>query len=130
MGEDSENHRGVSLMWEYKIRVLRVIDGDTIDAAVDLGFFTHRNIRIRIYGLNTPETRTRDLEEKKLGKAATARLQEMLDEADKVILKSHGVGKFGRCLGELTLVKGEELHDVATTLIAEGHGVAYFGGKR
>lgn len=117
-------------MWEYKIRVLRVIDGDTIDAAVDLGFFTHRNIRIRIYGINTPEVRTRDHVEKQKGFAAKERLLEMLDEADEVILKSHGIGKFGRCLGEIRLVQGNNSHDVATTLIAEGHGVAYFGGKR
>jgi micrococcal nuclease len=117
-------------MWEYRIRVLRVIDGDTIDAAVDLGFFTHRNIRVRIYGINTPETRTRDLDEKERGFAAKERLEQMLKDADEVILKSHGVGKFGRCLGEIRTIQGNHSHDVAATLIAEGHGVAYFGGKR
>ena len=118
-------------MWEYQIRVLRVIDGDTIDAAVDLGFFTHRNIRIRVHGIDTPETRTRDLEEKARGFLAKDRMQELLDTADKVILKSHGIGKFGRCLGSLTVVDSDDNHvDVVETLISEGHGVAYDGGKR
>ena len=118
-------------MWEYRIRVLRVLDGDTIDAQVDLGFFTHRNIRIRVYGIDTPETRTRDLEEKARGYLAKDRMQELMDTADKVILKSHGIGKFGRCLGSLSTVIGdEEPVDVVATLIAEGHGVAYDGGKR
>tara|TARA_Y100000361_G_scaffold149066_1_gene162794 strand:+ start:464 stop:817 length:354 start_codon:yes stop_codon:yes gene_type:complete len=116
-------------MWEYRIRVLRVVDGDTVDASVDLGFHTHRNIRIRVYGLNTPETRTRDLEEKARGKAATKRMKELLD-ADTVILKSRGIGKFGRCLGELFVMDGEERINVAATLISEGHGVEYYGGKR
>ena len=119
-------------VWEYQIRVLRVVDGDTIDAQVDLGFYTHRNIRIRLYGIDTYEKRTRDAEEKVKGKAAAARLTQLLDDAEKVILKSHGVGKFGRCLGELHLVmpEKEERLDVCKTLLAEGHGVEYFGGKR
>lgn len=122
-------------MWEYQVRVLRVVDGDTVDVSVDLGFHTHRNIRVRVYGINTPEVRTRDLEEKALGKLATARMKQLLD-CDKVILKSHGVGKFGRCLGQLFVIRDgggfapDEKVDVAATLIAEGHGVAYFGGKR
>ncbi len=120
------------MMWEYQIRVLRVIDGDTIDASVDLGFHTHRNIRIRLYGINTPETRTRDAREKRKGLIAKGRLWDLLSEdVDKVIVKSHGVGKFGRCLGQLFVVdnKGHK-HDVSATLIREGHGVEYFGGKR
>jgi len=121
-------------MYEYEIKVLRVVDGDTIDAAIDLGFHTHRHIRVRLYGINTPEVRTRDAEEKVRGKAASARVKELLDGADKIILKSHGVGKFGRCLGELSLVHFREAEDdtwdLTETLLAEGHGVPYFGGKR
>tara|TARA_R110000824_G_scaffold381504_1_gene574264 strand:+ start:7234 stop:7602 length:369 start_codon:yes stop_codon:yes gene_type:complete len=121
-------------MYEYEIKVLRVVDGDTVDAQVDLGFRVHHNIRIRLYGINTPEVRTRDAEEKVRGKAASARLQELLDGADRIILKSHGVGKFGRCLGELTLVCFQEEEDkkenIVETMLAEGHGVPYFGGKR
>ena len=118
-------------MWEYQIRVLRIIDGDTIDAAVDLGFYTHRNIRVRLYGIDTPETRTRDAEEKKRGFAAKAMLTKMLNAADRIILKSHGVGKFGRCLGELfTEREGYPRTSVSETLIAQGFGKEYDGGKR
>jgi|TARA_B100001769_G_scaffold274278_1_gene272357 micrococcal nuclease len=121
-------------MYEYEIKVLRVVDGDTVDAQIDLGFKVHHNIRVRLYGINAPESRTRDLEEKVRGKAATARLQELLDTADRIILKSHGVGKFGRCLGEITLIYFQEEEDrresVVETMLAEGHGVPYFGGKR
>ena len=122
------------IMYEYDIRVVRVVDGDTIDAQVDLGFKIHHNIRIRLFGINTPETRTQDAEEKVKGKAATERVKELIREADRIILKSHGVGKFGRCLGELTIIKfseGEdESKDLTQTLLAEGHGEPYFGGKR
>ena len=117
-------------MWEYQIRVLRVIDGDTIDAAVDLGFYTHRNIRVRLHGIDTPETRTRDAEEKKRGFAAKAVLVKMLNDADRVILKSHGIGKFGRCLGEIFVEKNEQKISVADTLIAQGFAKEYHGGKR
>tara|TARA_B100001094_G_scaffold297414_1_gene320454 strand:+ start:1672 stop:2037 length:366 start_codon:yes stop_codon:yes gene_type:complete len=121
-------------MYEYEITVLRVVDGDTIDAQVDLGFKIHHNIRIRLYGINAPESRTRDLEEKKRGKEATARVEELIQAADKIILKSHGVGKFGRCLGEITIInfdEGEDKNtDLTETLLAEGHGKPYFGGKR
>ena len=116
-------------MFEYSAIVKRVVDGDTIDAIVDLGFSTLKKVRIRFYGINAPESRTRDLEEKKRGLAAKDRLIEILKANDnKFMLKSHGVGKFGRCLGELFVESNEE--SVQQILINEGHGVAYFGGKR
>ena len=116
-------------MFEYNATVKRVVDGDTIDAMVDLGFGTWKKVRIRFYGINAPESRTRDLEEKKRGLAAKDRLIEILKANDnKFMLKSHGVGKFGRCLGELFVESSEE--SVQQILINEGHGVAYFGGKR
>jgi len=78
--------------------------------------------------------RTRDAEEKIRGKAATERVRELLSGADRLILKSHGIGKFGRCLGEITLVTfrvdEDEVKDLTQTLLAEEHGVPYFGGKR
>ena len=118
-------------MWEYQINVLRVLDGDTVDARIDLGFKIHHNIRIRIYGLNTPETRTRDLEEKKAGLESKAALKEWIQNADRVILKSHGVGKFGRCLGELFVrMDDDSQFSVTDRMIAEGLGKPYFGGKR
>ena len=116
--------------WRYEASLLRVIDGDTVDAMIDLGFSTHRKVRIRFYGINTPETRTKDAEEKKAGKKATARLIELLQASDNsFILKSWGIGKFGRCLGELFT---EELGEVSVnqTLLDEGLGEPYFGGSR
>ena len=116
-------------MFEYNATVVKVVDGDTIDAMVDLGFGTWKKVRIRMHGINAPESRTRDLEEKKKGLAAKARLIEMLEENEKhFILISHGVGKFGRCLGEI-YVKGHNT-SLNKQLISEGHGTEYFGGKR
>lgn len=120
----------VEAAWRYEAKLLRVVDGDTLDCLLDLGFDTHRKVRVRFYGMNAPESRTRDAEEKVKGKAATARLEEILEADDgNFVIKSHGVGKFGRCLGELFT---ESLGEVSInqTLIDEGHGVAYFGGKR
>ena len=116
-------------MFEYNATVTKVVDGDTIDAMVDLGFSTFKKVRIRMHGINAPESRTRDLEEKKRGLAAKARLTELLEDADnKFILVSHGVGKFGRCLGEI-YIKGHNT-SLNKQLILEGHGTEYFGGKR
>ena len=114
-------------MFTYEAKVLRVVDGDTIDALIDLGFNIHKKIRIRMVGINTPESRTRDLEEKKLGLAAKARLKEILKEnKNKFILESQGVGKYGRCLGIIKINDAS----VNQQLITEGHAVEYFGGKR
>ena len=88
-------------MYTYKIKLDRVIDGDTIDAIIDLGFDVSVKKRIRFLGINTPESRTRDLEEKARGLAAKERLKIILEGANIIQLCSHGVGKYGRCLGEL-----------------------------
>ena len=114
-------------MYTYEAKVVRVVDGDTVDALIDLGFDIHKKIRIRMVGINTPESRTRDLEEKKLGLAAKARLKEILSENDnKIILESHGVGKYGRCLGIIRIKDRSVNHQ----LIEEGHATEYWGGKR
>ena len=116
-------------MYEYNCTVARVVDGDTIDALVDLGFDTWKKVRIRMMGMNAPESRTRDKEEKKKGLAAKKYLQTLLESYDFVfILKSHGVGKFGRCLGEILF----EDSDISANqiMINEGHAVEYHGGKR
>ena len=118
-------------MFEYNAKVLKVVDGDTIDAWVDLGFDTWKKVRIRMHGINAPESRTRDLEEKKRGLAAKARLIEILNEVDnEFILVSHGVGKFGRCLGDIRIQLNNTQKSVNLQLIKEGHGTEYFGGKR
>ena len=122
-------------MYTYKIKLDRVVDGDTIDAYIDLGFNISVKKRIRFKGINTPESRTRDLEEKARGLAAKDRLKNILEGAKTIQLTSHGVGKYGRCLGELNVdvVDGKEcliLVNVNELLIKEGHAVEYNGGER
>ena len=122
-------------MYIYKIKLDRVVDGDTIDAYIDLGFDVSVKKRIRFMGINTPESRTRDLEEKARGLAAKDRVTQWLEGADVIQLESHGVGKYGRCLGELSIdvVDGKQgltLQSVNQLLIKEGHAVEYHGGKR
>jgi micrococcal nuclease len=112
-------------MYKYNAKLDRVVDGDTVDALVDLGFNTWKKIRIRMVGMNAPESRTRDLEEKARGIAAKIRLEELLEEGT-FILESQGVGKYGRCLGILYV---NDIN-VNKTLIQEGHATEYYGGKR
>lgn len=119
-------------MYEYRVKVLRVVDGDTVDVDIDLGFgvWIH-NERVRIMGIDTPESRTRDEVEKLFGLAAKARLSELLGET--AILKTQVnkdgedmKGKFGRILGDF-VVDDRMVTDI---LIEEGHAVAYFGGSK
>ena len=122
-------------MYTYKICVLKVVDGDTIDAEIDLGFDIKVKKRVRFLGINAPESRTRDLEEKAKGLAAKGRVKQLLEGCDNIQLKSHGIGKFGRCLGEIMLDKvdgSEKLTIVSLNelLINEGHATEYHGGKR
>ena len=126
-------------MYEYKANIDRVVDGDTIDCTIDLGFSTWKKIRVRMEGINTPESRTRDKEEKKRGLAAKERLKEILKYNDnKCVLKVSGLGKFGRALASVyvdtlssTTPKSSITEiNVNKQLIEEGHAVEYFGGKR
>ena len=122
-------------MYTYNIELLRVVDGDTIDAKIDLGFNVSVKKRVRFLGVNAPESRTRDLEEKAKGLAAKDRVKQLLEGTKTIQLKSHGVGKYGRCLGELHIdvVDGQEkmtLESVNELLVKEGHAVEYHGGKR
>ena len=117
-------------MYTYNAKLDRVVDGDTVDALVDLGFDTWKKVRIRFYGIDAYESRTKDLEEKEKGLAAKQRVIDILNENNnKFTLKSHGVGKYGMCLGEIFVESlGED--SLQKTLINEGHGVEYDGGKR
>lgn len=126
-------------MYEYKAIVERVVDGDTIDVIIDLGFKTWKKVRVRMEGINTPESRTRDLEEKKRGLAAKDRLVEILDyNNNECVLKVSGIGKFGRAIASVyvdTLSPASEKSSITSInvnqqLIEEGHAVAYDGGKR
>ena len=110
------------VMYEYNAKLIRVIDGDTVDAMIDLGFSVWVEKRIRLHGIDAPETRTRDLEEKKRGIETKEKLQELLEANRNVfIVRSHGVGKYGRCLGTL-LIDGVNLNE---KLLSEGYAKEY-----
>ena len=90
-------------MYEYKVNILKVVDGDTVDVDIDLGFgvWMHKE-RVRLFGIDTPESRTRDLEEKKYGLAAKQYLKDKLNSGTPILKTfKDGVGKYGRILGEL-----------------------------
>ena len=116
-------------MYEYKAQVVKVIDGDTVDVDIDLGFgIWLKDERVRIMGIDTPESRTRDKEEKVFGNAAKDRLKEMLgkDTVLRTQVNKDGEdmkGKFGRLLGDFVY----EDSTVAKTLVEEGHAVEYWG---
>ena len=113
--------------YEYKAILDRVVDGDTCDAMIDLGFNTWVKKRIRFKGVDCWESRTRDLDEKKKGLAAKEFTKKLLEHSDegKFALRSHGVGKYGRVLGEL-FVKGNE-QSLNELLIENGHAYEYEG---
>ena len=119
----------------YRAKLDRVVDGDTVDALIDVGFDIWFKKRIRFMGLDTWESRTRDLEEKKKGKLAKARTKELLEKVSSKSgyfrLKSHGLGKYGRVLGEIFIMdKDGKQWSVNETLITEGHAYVYDGGKK
>ena len=119
----------------YRAKLDRVVDGDTVDALIDVGFDIWFKKRIRFKGLDTWESRTRDLEEKKKGLAAKARTKELLEKVSTKSgyfrLKSYGLGKYGRVLGEIFIqdVNGNTIC-VNNQLINEGHAYVYDGGKK
>ena len=119
----------------YRAKLERVVDGDTIDAMIDIGFDIWIKRRIRYMGIDTWESRTRDLDEKKKGLAAKDRNKELIEKVSSkpgyFRLKSHGVGKYGRVLGEVFVqdVDGKQ-YNINETLISEGHAYKYYGGKK
>ena len=123
-------------MYEYKIKTIdHIVDGDTFDCTVDLGFNISHKIRVRMYGINTPESRTRDLEEKARGLASKKRLIELLEQYEgDLILQTNKKGKYGRYLGTVFADQnagdGQEQTNINRQLIEEGYAVEYFGGKR
>ena len=113
-------------LYFYNCSLVKVVDGDTIDDDIDLGFdVVLSNQRVRLHGIDTPESRTRNLVEKKLGLAAKDRLIELCGE--KLQLLSLGKGKYGRILGIPHTVDGK---DICKILMDEGHAVEYFGGAK
>mgnify|MGYP000001664000 FL=1 len=127
-------------MYEYKAKLVKVVDGDTVDVDIDLGFGVWlKNERVRIMGIDTPESRTRDKVEKIFGLAAKARVQELIEK--DTILKTFAAkdgedmkGKFGRILGDFMIgdsrpgVHGQAM--LTDILIHEGHAVKYYGQNK
>ena len=116
--------------WVYNARLIRVVDGDTADAWIDCGFNISIKKRIRFMGVDTWESRTRNLEEKKKGLAAKAYVKDLLENSDegKFSIISHGRGKYGRVLGEI-FVKGHD-KSVNELLKENGHAYEYHGEKK
>ena len=121
-------------MYEYRCTVLKVVDGDTVDVDIDLGFgIVLTDERVRLMGIDTPESRTSDKVEDLFGELAKARLKEMVSGRSGPILKTQinkkgedMKGKFGRILGDF-VVDGKMATEI---LIKEGHAVKYFGGSK
>ena len=119
----------------YRGKLDRVVDGDTIDALIDVGFDIWLKKRIRFMGIDAWESRTRDLAEKAKGLEAKARLIELLDKVSNkpgyFRIKSHGLGKYGRLLGEIFIMdKDDNQISINEKLIEEGHAYVYEGGKK
>lgn len=111
-------------MIKYKAKLLRIVDGDTIDAEISVGFDIFVKKRIRLWGINAPETRSKDKNEVKKGKDTLRRLAQILAVTNgEFELITHGDGKFGRCLGEIFVKDLTE--SVNQTLINEGFAEKY-----
>ena len=121
--------------YNYRAKLVKVVDGDTIDALIDVGFDIWVKKRIRYKGIDTWESRTRDLDEKKKGLAAKARNKELLEKVSNKSgyfrIKSYGTGKYGRVLADIYIqdVDGNPIW-VNKTLIDEGHAYVYDGGTK
>jgi micrococcal nuclease len=125
-------------MYEYRATIVKIIDGDTVDVDIDLGFnVVLQDERVRIAGIDTPESRTRDLEEKKFGLAAKARVKELLGKTCvlKTQINKNGEdmkGKFGRILGDFNVYDSttDSWKLLTSILISEGHAVPYHGQNK
>jgi micrococcal nuclease len=114
-------------MYEYAIKeVVKVVDGDTIDVLIDLGFDLTKKERIRLAGIDTPESRTRNLEEKKMGLEAKEYLQNKLDNCKNLRVKTEKDGKYGRMLGWL---HGND-ENINNIMVTEGYAWEYDGGTK
>jgi micrococcal nuclease len=125
-------------MYEYRATIVKVVDGDTVDVDIDLGFgIVLSDERVRVMGIDTPESRTRDKVEKKFGLAAKARLKQLLGKTCtlKTQINKSGEdmkGKFGRILGDFDVYdnKTDSWQPVTKVLVSEGHAVPYHGQNK
>ena len=121
---------------EYDVTVIKVVDGDTVDVDIDLGFgVALKDERVRIMGIDTPESRTSDRVEDLFGEAAKKRLKELMKNGGKLITTEDKSGedmkgKFGRILGDFKVEYNGEMKLVTEIMITEGHCVPYFGGSK
>ena len=120
-------------MYEYSCKIVRVVDGDTVDVDIDLGFgvWMHKQ-RIRMYGIDTPESRTRDLEEKKFGLMAKEIVKKWVPEGSTqtLITRKDKSGKYGRILGSFKIVFDEEETTLNEWMVKYKYGVEYFGQSK
>ena len=120
-------------MYEYRIKIVKVIDGDTVDVDIDLGFGVWlKKERVRLFGIDTPESRTRDLEEKKFGLLAKEYLKASLKKGTPILrTRKDKTGKFGRILGELLYIDNEDSYvNINEKMIEEAQAVAYHGQSK
>ena len=120
------------LMYQYKAKITRIVDGDTVDCDIDLGFkVILAKQRIRLYGIDTPESRTRDKVEKKYGLLAKKYLVDFIEAEDYQITletaKGSGRGKFGRILGKIINKDGQCANEMMCDI---GHAMPYFGQSK
>ena len=118
-------------MYEYRVVIVRVVDGDTVDVDIDLGFGVWlKKQRVRLYGIDTPESRTRDLNEKKYGLMAKEYLKERISNGAILKTRLDGKGKYGRILGEFIVLDNEVRVNVNQEMIDNQYGVAYYGQSK
>ena len=120
-------------MYEYRCKIVKIIDGDTVDVDIDLGFgvWMHKE-RVRLYGIDTPESRTRDLDEKKYGLIAKDMIKKFMpvDSFQTLITEKDKSGKYGRILGKFKVNDGNYDIILNDWMITNHHAVAYFGQSK
>ena len=120
-------------MYEYRCKIVKIIDGDTVDVDIDLGFgvWMHKE-RIRLYGIDTPESRTRDLDEKKYGLIAKGWIERFMPvgSMQTLITQKDKSGKFGRILGKFRVNDGSYDIILNDWMISNHHAVAYYGQSK
>jgi len=120
-------------MYEYRCQVVKIVDGDTVDVDIDLGFGVWlKKERIRMFGIDTPESRTRDLDEKKYGLMAKDYITRLLDDEGGIVLKTRkdAEGKYGRILGELWRTTDFADTSINDLMIKNHHAVSYHGQSK
>ena len=115
-------------MFEYKCEVIKVVDGDTVDVNIDVGFSIFHKARVRMYGMDTPESRTRDLDEKARGLISKQFILDKVADAKEIVIKTQkdGKGKFGRVLGKI-FIDGENINQ---SMIDQSLAVEYYGQSK